>query len=146
MGARRTNTTWIRRANVVLTHWRLMDRKERTDAARALGILSVLLLIFIPLSVVASLSILGTTVEDDTRGGAFLGGMVGSAFPLILGHSFFESFRFLPLLSAWAFIFSGVLLFLGCPQYQCGILGAALSVGSITFVIRDLRNGDLNPL
>ena len=72
-----------------------MDRNERSDAARDIGILSVSLSIFSPLSVVASLSILGTTVEVETRGGTFLGGYGRLCVSVNSSTYFFRGFSIL---------------------------------------------------
>jgi hypothetical protein len=126
-----------------------MNYEERRVAVQALGSLTILQLILIPVSYFAGKWLLeasGLSPSVGLRWMAFLTGLAGVAIPLTLVHLFLAFCRFMLLLSGWAFGVSGAILFVGITDSMWGILGAGVATGAMTMVVRDIRNNDVDLL
>lgn len=123
----------------------LVDHEDRKVAVQALGSLTVLQLIVIPVTFLAVHWLAGLTgvpPQEGSRGAVFVTGVAGVAIPLTLVHLFIAFCRFLILLSSWALCLSGAILFLTANQVMWGVVGASLATSVMTWVIRDIKNKD----
>ncbi len=124
----------------------LVDHEERKVAVQAIGSLTVLQLILIPVTFLAVHWLVGVTgvpPNEGLRGSVFVTGVAGVAIPLTLVHLFIAFCRFLILLSSWALFLSGAILFATVNDLLWGLVGAGLATSAVTLVVRNIKSKDV---
>ncbi len=126
----------------------LVDHEERKVAVGAIGSLTLLQLVLIPITFLAVrwlAGLLGIPPSQGLVGSVFFTGVAGVAIPLALVHLFIAFCRFLILLSGWALCLSGAILFVTVNETLWGLVGAGLATSAVTWIVRGIKKREVTP-